>query len=410
MKRAMNYLRGTVTLTAQGLFPERLLNLCAQEGVPCWGVEWADSRTLRLTTFRQKLPQLRRLAQRAGCEIAVEGRRGLPDFLGRFRRRYAFLMGLALSLLAVCVLSRFVLTIDVTGNETVSTARILSQLRQEGVRPGVYGPGLDRKVIAQRALGELEELSWMSINLYGTRLEVVVREAVPSPEMVDDEGYYDVVARADGIITQVEPLAGEAAVQEGDTVAQGEVLISGLVSIQPPVYSDQPVRYYQTHARGRVYARTWRTLEAAIPLTAQVKRYTGEERTLWSLQCLDLRLDFYKNSSIPGEDYDKITTVHQLTLPGGRSLPMMLTAQRCRAYDTQTVPLNREAAQALLEERLFAALQGQIGAEGQVIRTDYTARVSGDQLRVTLTAECREEIGQEVPSTREIPGEGLPAK
>ena len=410
MKRAMNYLRGTVTLTAQGLFPERLLNLCAQEGVPCWGVEWADSRTLRLTTFRQKLPQLRRLAQRAGCEIAVEGRRGLPDFLGRFRRRYAFLMGLALSLLAVCVLSRFVLTIDVTGNETVSTARILSQLRQEGVRPGVYGPGLDRKAIAQRALGELEELSWMSINLYGTRLEVVVREAVPSPEMVDDEGYYDVVARADGIITQVEPLAGEAAVQEGDTVAQGEVLISGLVSIQPPVYSDQPVRYYQTHARGRVYARTWRTLEAAIPLTAQVKRYTGEERTLWSLQCLDLRLDFYKNSSIPGEDYDKITTVHQLTLPGGRSLPMMLTAQRCRAYDTQTVPLNREAAQALLEERLFAALQGQIGAEGQVIRTDYAARVSGDQLRVTLTAECREEIGQEIPSTREIPGEGLPAK
>ena len=410
MKRAMNYLRGTVTLTAQGLFPERLLNLCAQEGVPCWGVEWADSRTLRLTTFRQKLPQLRRLAQRAGCEIAVEGRRGLPDFLGRFRRRYAFLMGLALSLLAVCVLSRFVLTIDVTGNETVSTARILSQLRQEGVRPGVYGPGLDRKAIAQRALGELEELSWMSINLYGTRLEVVVREAVPSPEMVDDEGYYDVVARADGIITQVEPLAGEAAVQEGDTVAQGEVLISGLVSIQPPVYSDQPVRYYQTHARGRVYARTWRTLEAAIPLTAQVKRYTGEERTLWSLQCLDLRLDFYKNSSIPGEDYDKITTVHQLTLPGSRSLPMMLTAQRCRAYDTQTVPLNREAAQALLEERLFAALQGQIGAEGQVIRTDYTARVSGDQLRVTLTAECREEIGQEIPSTREIPGEGLPAK
>ena len=45
-----------------------------------------------------------------------------------------------------------------------------------------------------------------------------------------------------------------------------------------------------------------------------------------------------------------------------------------------------------------------------MIRTDYTARVSGDQLRVTLTAECREEIGQEVPSTREIPGEGLPAK
>ena len=29
MGRGMNYVRGTVTLTAQGLFPERLLNLCA---------------------------------------------------------------------------------------------------------------------------------------------------------------------------------------------------------------------------------------------------------------------------------------------------------------------------------------------------------------------------------------------
>ena len=387
MKRAMNYVRGTVTLTARGLFPERLLNLCAQEGAPCWGVEWRDDHTLRLTTFRHKLSLVKKLAQRAGCEISVEGRRGLPDFLGRFRRRYAFLIGLALSLMAVCVLSRFVLTIDVTGNETVPTARILSQLRLEGVRPGVYGPGLDRKAIAQRALRELEELSWMSINLYGTRLEVVVREA------------------ADGIITQVEPMVGEAAVQEGDTVARGEVLISGLISIEPPLYSDQPVRYYPVHARGRVYARTWRTIEAAIPLETQVKRYTGEERTLWSLRCLDFGVDFYKNSSIPGDGYDKITTVHQLTLPGGRSLPMMLTAEQYRAYETETVSVDPEAAQTMLEDRLFSYLLEQIGEDGQVIDTSYTARVSEGQLHVTLTAECREEIGEEIPSTREIPGE-----
>ena len=285
------------------------------------------------------------------------------------------------------------------------TARILSQLRLEGVRPGVYGPGLDRKAVAQRALRGLEELSWMSINLYGTRLEVVVREAVESPEIVDDEGFYDVISEADGIITQVEPMVGEAAVQEGDTVARGEVLISGLISIQPPQYSDQPVRYYPVHARGRVYARTWRTFEAAIPLEARVKRYTGEERTLWSLRCLDFGVDFYKNSSIPGDGYDKITTVHQLTLPGGRSLPMMLTAEQYRAYETETVSVDPEAAQAMLEDRLFSYLLEQIGEDGQVIDTSYTARVSEGQLHVTLTAECREEIGVEIPSTREIPGE-----
>ena len=55
--------------------------------------------------------------------------------------------------------------------------------------------------------------------------------------------------------------------EEGDTVTEGEILISGTVSMEPPMYSDQPVRYYQTHARGRVEARTWRTLTASIPLS-----------------------------------------------------------------------------------------------------------------------------------------------
>ena len=404
MKRAVNYVRGTVVLTARGLFPERLLNLCAQEGVPCWGAEWTDRCVLRLITYRCRLPLIQKLARRAGCELQVEEQRGLPSLLRRFRRRYAFLIGLALSLSAVCILSKFVLTIDVTGNEVVSTGRILTQLQREGVHPGVYGPGIDRKAVAQRALLALEDLSWMSINLYGTRLEVVVREAVKSPELVDDEGYYDIVSEADGIITQVEPLEGEAAVVEGDTVARGDLLISGLVTIQPPMYSDQPARHYETHARGEVYARTWRTLEAVIPLQAQVKQYTGESCTLWSLRLLEHEVNFYKNSSIPGLGYDKIKTVYQLTLPGGRGLPMMLTAERCRAYETKTVPLNREAAQKLLEDRLFVRLQQAIGADGQIIQTDYAAQVTGELLRVTLNAECREEIGREVPSTREIPG------
>ena len=54
MKRAVNYLRGTATLTARGLFPERLLNLCAQEGVACWALEWTDSHTMRLTKSEAK--------------------------------------------------------------------------------------------------------------------------------------------------------------------------------------------------------------------------------------------------------------------------------------------------------------------------------------------------------------------
>ena len=260
------------------------------------GAGWVDEHALRLITLRQKLRRLEELAQRVGCEIEIEDSRGLPAFLRRFRKRYAFLVGLALSVAAVCILSRFILTIQVTGNEQVSSATIpFTQLRQRGGAARGYTDQVwTARVFAQRVLLEMPDLSWMSINLYGTRLEVVVREAVKAPELDREEGYYDVVSQADGIILQVEPLAGEALVAEGDTVAKGEVVISGLVSMPPPQYSDLPTRYYQAHARGRVWARTWRTLRGAIPLQAQVKEYTGKERTLWSIKLfLDFPLDFF---------------------------------------------------------------------------------------------------------------------
>ena len=115
----------------------------------------------------------------------------------------------------MCILSSFVLTIQVTGNETVPTGVILSELRRLGVRPRGIRSGPGRRQIAEEALLSLDELSWMSLNLHGTRLEVQVREAVQPPELTQEEGHYHVVSKADGIVTRVETMDGEAAVKEG---------------------------------------------------------------------------------------------------------------------------------------------------------------------------------------------------
>ena len=101
MKRLMNILRGMLMLRITGPFPERFVNLCAQMGVEFWGVEWLDEHTIRLTARRTFKNQLLHLAQRAGCQVEVEGRYGLPDFLLRFRSRYAFLLGLLLAVVAI---------------------------------------------------------------------------------------------------------------------------------------------------------------------------------------------------------------------------------------------------------------------------------------------------------------------
>lgn len=395
----VNLLRGSVRLEVTGAFPERFLNLCAQRGTAFWAVEWPDSHTLRLTVAWKDRKGLEDLGERTGCTVTEEKRAGAPPFFLRFRKRYAFLLGLGLSILAVCVLSRFVLVIDVEGNQRVPTQAILTELSRQGLRPGVYGPSLAVKDISNETLLQMEDLSWMAVNLHGIRAQVVVRERIPKPEVVDESVLGNIVAEAPGIVTHLEAWSGDAAVAEGATVVPGDVLIWGSVKMDPPQWSQNPARWMGVRAMGKVEGRTWRTLSASIPLTVEVKDYTGEEESRWSVTILGRRRDFSQNSGITLDRYDKISHTWNLTLPGGTVLPFSLRRETCRGYETAVMPVEPAAAQAMLEERLLEKLTSLLGDTGHEVSHTFSAVQRDGLLVVTLTAECEEELGRFVPSS-----------
>ena len=250
--------------------------------------------------------------------------------------------------------------------------------------------------MANEALLALPELSYMVINIYGTRAEVTVREAVKAPELLEEDVPADVVAAADGIILDIRTDSGRAMFRDGDIVAAGEVLISGTMDLIGPEYGTTDLGYMVVHAAGSVRARTWRTLEESVPLTAGVKKYTGQERTLRSLKILWGQVDFFQNSSISWERYDKITSVKMLTV-AGRQLPLGLVTTEIWEYTVEEGRADTDAAARRLEQVLTARLAALMDAnEGTVLRTDVVERVTDGVLTVTLLAECEEEIGRTV--------------
>ena len=397
MKKLFNLLLGFVELEAVGAFPERLLNLCAQNRLPFWRLCWIDETGFTFRVALRDRKRLEELAKRCGCELTERSRRGAAVVAeGIVRERWGFLVGLAVCLLAVSWLSRFLLVIEVSGNETVPTAVILSQLQRVGVRPGAYGPAIAQREAANAALLGLPELSYMAINIYGTRAEVIVREAERMPELLDESVPADIVAATDGIIEDIHADTGRAMFADGDIVAKGEVLISGTLDLREPESSTIDLGWLAVHAAGDVTARTWRTLEETIPLTAQVKEYTGEESRGYSLKFLWFDVDFFENSSISRGRYDKITETTELTL-FGRAMPASLTTVTRRSYTLREEPLDQDEAAARLEEILLvrlAALMEQ--GDGEALQTDFVVREENGRLTVTLLAECREQIGRTV--------------
>lgn len=399
MKKLLNWLLGRVELQVTGEELEEILNLCAQEGISLGRMvrQAQDTLVLQVTAFQYT--RLCRLLEEGGWQVTSAQKRGLPYFLFRFRRRYALLAGLILCLLLFAVGSKTVLTIDVTGNETIPTQVILSQLRLCGVSVGTYAPGIAVREVENRMMLAMDDLSFFALNLHGTRAEVIVREADPAPALREEQVASHVISAATGIITHIEPWVGDAQFQEGEVVCEGDILISGYMEMDTPTPVEADMGTMLVHAEGKVLARTWRTLTAQIPLTAQEKVYTGEEITHYSLSILGKRVKFYQNAGIPYDNYDTITKLKSWTPAGSRSLPLVWQKETHRAYETRQITLDPAAAEQLLRQKLLEALQEQMD-QGEILQTDYEVTCQGDLLQVKLLAQCTEQIGRVVP----IPG------
>ena len=396
LKGIINRLRGQVHIRAESAFPERILNLCGARELAFWDVAWESPTAFTCRLSRRDWHVLRQAAGNLDCTLTVVGREGAPYFLFRFRQRQPLLIGLLICSMALFLGSFFVWDFAVEGNETVPTEEILRALEKNGVHLGSFGLSLDGESIRNHVLLDIPELSWITVNVSGCRAHVQVRERIPAPERLDRQTPSNLVARRAGLVLKVRALDGVASVQPGTAVEEEELLISG-------VEDTATVGARILAGMGSVTARTWYALTVPMPLEAPEKRYTGEERTLFSLVFGTHRIKFFSNSSIQGEKYDKMTRRHPLSL-FGLHLPVTLVTEVCRFYETVPAPRTAVEAERAGEAILTSYLASIVEPYGSVSSTLCTSRQRDGVLLVTLSAECVEEIGVRVPIYTEEPG------
>lgn len=384
-----NRMCGRVTVTVSGAFPEGLLNECAAAGVEIISAVPVDDFTLSLTVPYRRLKLLRRLAERSMCTLSGEQEAGALSTGKRLRRRTVPIM-LLLALVLLLFWSRaYIWEIEVTGNETVPTGEILDVLEQCGVGIGSFWPAFTSDNIRSEALVKLPDLAWLTVNVYGSRAQVIVRERIEKPEMIDNDEPVDILAKKDGFIINVQALGGEALVKAGQAVTEGQTLISGAVG---SAYSG--IR--TVHAYGDVTARTYYELTAVSPAMEQEKVYTGAEKSRWALVIGGSRVNFYGNSSIPDSDCDKIYSEYKLGIKGLFSLPVSLVKEISRFYETAEAETDAYQVRLMLEQKLHQRLLEEIGG-GKIISESYTRSESGGIISVCLRAECEESIGVSRP-------------
>lgn len=389
LNQIVNRLQGQVRIRVETPFPERVLNLCGARNLAFWDMEWESETAFTCRLNRRDYYALRRAVKQLDCRLTVVRKEGVPFFLGRFRRRHALLAGLTLCSALLFFGSFFIWDFTVEGNQRVTDEEILRALQRQGVGIGTFGISLDTEDIRNHVLLEIPELSWVAVNVSGCRANVEVRERRTAPKPLDRKTPCNLVARRDGLVLRVQALGGVPQVMKGMSVTEGQLLISGVEDT-----GTFGTRF--TAGLGSVEGRTWYTLTANVPLTGTEKRYTGREKRLHSVIFGSRRIKFFANSSIDSDQCDKITE-RTLVRVCGIPLPITWETEIVRFYETEPVTVTQARRQKETGAALEAYLHSLVDPYGEVTASQVASRLRGDVLTVTLTAECREELGTQAP-------------
>lgn len=342
MSRLIRYLRGSVRFRLTGAAPEQCLNALAAARLEFWDIEREDALHLSLCVPAREAERLQGLALRCLCTAEVTERSGLRAQFGGLLRRPVLLLGLLAAAAATFVLQEFVWTIEVEGNDRLPAGQIV---------------------------------------------QVLVTERQQPPDTRAPYAVANVVAARDGVLTEVSVTEGMRLCAVGDTVRQGQLLVSG--------YEDYGLFIRPVCASAEIYARTWHTGTVVTPAERLEKRYTGREWKQVTLIVGKKRIKLWGNSSISQQDCDKMI-VEKAVRISGYAYPLRLETAILREYVLEPAPAPQVQTEKLLQEAWRRAVQAQMLA-GRIDATQESLLMQGGLCILQAQSDCTELISRTLP-------------
>ncbi len=387
MMRLVYFFWGWAMLTVRGAAPETAVNRLASARLRFWDLTRVDDFTVTVKVLYRDRAQAVELCRKAMCEAEVTAVFGFRSVFYGLKRRPVLLAGLVLALAAVLILPQFVWSIQVYGCETIHEEEILRALEELGVGFGTFGPSIEPQKLKYQMLERFPQLEWLTVNRTGGRAEVLVRERLETPEVVDRTAVSNIVASRAGVIVSMDVMQGKAVAQTGQTVLEGELLVTGV--------QDQTTRVQLSNAMAEIYALTWHEVTAVTPDQVYQKQETDAVEVAKYLVIGRKRIKISGNSGIPLTTCDKIISEYTLTLPGDFTLPVTLEIVTAVAYTAMPADVDQENAAALMEQAVQDTVRAGMVA-GEILSMRQTIRSAAGRHTLSAVLDCREEISRKV--------------
>ena len=383
-----NAMDGTLTLELTCADPERILDHLSREDIHIRNVVMKSELTMVLRVMRRDLPRVQTFCTRRGVTVRICGRSGLFYAVRPIGRRPLVLVTLFTLLAFTLFIPRRVFFLEVSGNQSVSTNRILEAAEQCGLSFGTPRRAVRSERIKNHLLARIPELQWAGVNTSGCTAVISVREKTREEDTSEPLPVSSIVASHDGVILELVAQSGTPICRVGQAVRKGQTLISG--------YTDCGLFIQATAAKGEVYAHTSRQLHMVSPVSVSEKVSAGPQQRFLTLLIGKKRIKLWKDSGIWDTTCGRMYTEYYVQLPGGFRLPVGLAVDTVTPYDFRAM----EIPQSLLRDALSAYGRAYLTEHlvaGEILESILTAEYEPGLFHLRSEYSCREMIGTVQP-------------
>ena len=386
INKLLQYFSGYVSITVEGYYIEKFINLCNNNNILLWNLKRENSIILHTNIDVKQFKQLKAICKKTKCKVKINNKKGIPFVIKKYRKRKFFIIFLLLIIFVIFFLSNFIWNIEIKGTNSIKTEEIISLLESEGLTIGKWKRDIDVKDIINEIRLQRDDVAWVGINIKGTNAIVEIVEADAKPEIIDENEYCNIIADKEGIISKITSQNGTSLVKEGDVVTKGDILIAGWMEGK---YTGKQY----VHARGEIEAKVWYTNTQKIYLREKQKRNTGKEETTYSVKLNNFQINF--NKSIPNfQKYDTIETCKKLRLFSDFYLPIELIEYTHQEYEEIVVIHSIEEAKQIGIEKATEALKENIENK-EITDRQINVKTEYDYIEVEVIYEIKEKIGLE---------------
>ena len=381
MLKLIRWLLGYVFFEARGESPEKFMSLAARQGIYLWDIKKVNG-VLTAFVAASEYKKLRPIARKARLRARVKKRYGFPFFLRRFKPRMGLVAGMIVFFGILYFMSLFVWQVDIKGANQIPEDQIRHSMKELGLDEGKLKSKINIRMLEQKAMQNIDNVAWLSVNIRGSVAEVSLRERIVPPEIVPKDKPCNIKAKCDAQISRTEVYDGAPEMQVGDAVFKGQLLINGVVE---DVYGGCTLH----HASGKIFAYTNRKIQGEIPFYQTVYNDTGKTVTRSSAKIFgaNIPLTF---SPKPSGEYKKEYKKERLSF-FDMPLPINIYKQVFIGQEAHDIVLSEDEAREEAKQKI-QKIEEESFKDAVIIDKNFLEKIEDDKYMYEVNYYCEEDI------------------